>query len=215
LNPFDVLHKVMWPSAVILARWIMSNRLLLSNKSIMELGSGCGLTGLVAAFAVCNSKVIQTDVSDVVLDNLQRNIELNDLLDRVCTAKLDFYQQIGEESEVGWIDGQDGTVHQTVDVILAADVICKDADAFALAHTLRRSLAASGKAFIVCATANHRFGVDKFHKYCTHVGLGIVSTPVEDIMNGQLLSGDGVQQGLEQTCGYVQGMKFLFLEVSK
>uniref|UniRef100_A0A7S4APW1 FAM86 N-terminal domain-containing protein n=1 Tax=Pseudo-nitzschia australis TaxID=44445 RepID=A0A7S4APW1_9STRA len=40
---------VMWPSAVVLSRWLVSNPEEVRGKTVLELGSGCGLTGLVAA----------------------------------------------------------------------------------------------------------------------------------------------------------------------
>ena len=40
---------VMWPSAVVLSRWLVSNPKELHGKTVLELGAGCGLTGLVAA----------------------------------------------------------------------------------------------------------------------------------------------------------------------
>ena len=40
---------VMWPSAVVLSRWLVSNPTELRGKTVLELGAGCGLTGLVAA----------------------------------------------------------------------------------------------------------------------------------------------------------------------
>ena len=39
----------MWPSAVVLSSWLLENPHVLYNKDIIELGAGCGLTGLVAS----------------------------------------------------------------------------------------------------------------------------------------------------------------------
>jgi predicted nicotinamide N-methyase len=207
----------MWPSAVILARWIASFPERITNKSVLELGSGCGLTGLVAA-QVTSAHVLQSDFNDQVLDNLHRNIVLNNLSRQASTAKLDFYQQIDrhiqntmDQQQQGWIDGCDSSIRPAVDIVVAADVICKASDAVALAHTLKCCLSQEGKAYIVCATSHHRFGVDRLEEECHAVGLGIKSTPVADILEGQLLSREN---GLEQTSGFVEGMEFTFFEIS-
>ena len=39
----------MWPSAVVLSSWLLANPEILFDKQIIELGAGCGLTGLVAS----------------------------------------------------------------------------------------------------------------------------------------------------------------------
>lgn len=39
----------MWPGAVVLAHYIGGNPPLVQNKTVFELGSWCGLTGLFAA----------------------------------------------------------------------------------------------------------------------------------------------------------------------
>ena len=94
----------MWPSAVFLAQWIAANPSCIQNKCILELGAGCGLSGIAAAitarfFSMDSFNILLTDFNEKVICNLRRNIILNDLNDIVnCngmsivqTAKLDFY----------------------------------------------------------------------------------------------------------------------------
>ena len=144
---------VMWPSAVALASWIVTNPDCVLGKRILELGSGCGLTGLTAAAilsesmagACCDSlsssfpSVILTDFNDKVLQNADRNILLNNFDGLASTAKLDFYAQNGKNRGGGWVDGS-GAQQNPVDVILAADIICKPEDAVAAADTIYDAL---------------------------------------------------------------------------
>eukprot|EP01012_Entosiphon_sulcatum_P010591 TRINITY_DN16229_c0_g1_i1.p1 TRINITY_DN16229_c0_g1~~TRINITY_DN16229_c0_g1_i1.p1 ORF type:complete len:356 (-),score=62.49 TRINITY_DN16229_c0_g1_i1:390-1457(-) len=69
------LGCAVWDGGVVLARWVFTNRALFAGKSVLELGSGCGLPGILAA-RYCDT-IVLSDYIDKVLDNLQYNVELN------------------------------------------------------------------------------------------------------------------------------------------
>lgn len=221
----------MWPSAVVLSRWLALNPAIVCNRRCLELGAGCGLVGLVAARlqkrhdknypssglelvgrqTLPSPCVILTDFNKMVLDNLRINVALNDLSDRCQVLGLDFYEQTGK-SEASWID-MGGVFHEQVDVVLAADMICQPDDAYASANTIRDCLRHGGRAYVVSADALHRFGVDHFETACSHVGLDVVRIEEVDQMYGgklRLLSG-----GIRQTSGYVEGMKLKIFTIEK
>ncbi|EFO63106.1 Rossmann-fold protein [Giardia lamblia P15] len=64
-----------WDAAVIMSRYFVRNPEPLSDKVILELGSGVGLTGLVAARYA--KKIYLTDYSTSILENLEYNLWLN------------------------------------------------------------------------------------------------------------------------------------------
>jgi predicted nicotinamide N-methyase len=166
---------------------------------ILELGSGCGLVGIVAARLLVQQQqqqgmiassssqvqqqqplVILTDYNRTVLQNLQRNIILNDVQNVASVVGLDFSTiqqrpQNDDDDETsttpsvvainGWHD-MEGHVHDPVDWILAADVICQPSDAVAVARTIDALLVPGGTALLVSATARHRFGVDRLVDEC-------------------------------------------------
>jgi predicted nicotinamide N-methyase len=192
----------LWPSALILSRWLVTEPFVLEGKRVLEIGAGCGLTGLVAAllkqrFSNKNGSVVLTDFNATVLNNLQRNINLNELSLSCSAVGLDFYQK---QSGDGWTD-MDGNSHELVDVVLAADMICQAEDAVASAQTIYDVLVPGGMAYVVCADATHRFGVGEFASACKTVGLQIESKDVQSLYNGEL-----VKSGLDLTSGYVEGM---------
>lgn len=208
---------VLWPSAVILSRWLVTNPLVLQGKRVLELGAGCGLTGLVAASLQrkypidSRSSVLLTDFNATVLKNLQRNIDLNDLSSsssssNCSTVGLDFYHK---QNGDGWHD-MDGNSHELVDVVLAADMICQPEDAVASAQTIHDLLVSGGKAYVVCADAMHRFGVSEFESACRNVGLQIEIEDVKNLHNGEFL-----KSGLDVTSGYVDGMSLTMYFLSK
>jgi len=222
----------MWPSAVVLFRWLASNPTVVCDRRVLELGAGCGLVGLAAArLQQLNSRqqngwnetggVVLTDFNLRVLENLKRNVELNELGEYCEVAGLDFYQQQSGSEDIkltsgGW-KGIDGSTHAQVDVVLAADMICQSDDAYASANAIYSCLKPGdlSRAYVVCADASHRFGVDHFPDACRKAGLEIVSEERIDRFHdddGKLLASSG---DLQQTSGYVPGMKLILFQVKK
>ena len=202
----------MWPSAVILAQYIVDNPHLVQNKTVIELGSGCGLTGLVAAVMGAKS-VIQTDCNDIVLQNLRDNILLNTELLFPChvsVSKLDFYWPHGEDaSSSSSSTGTDDAI-DLVSVVLAADVICKPSDSVAVSQSIYNCLLPGGNAYVICANAKHRFGVDSFEVECERIGLEVVKTTA--LQKGNTI----LSMPLLSYCsGYVKEMEFLLFELTK
>ena len=210
----DDVGFVMWPSAVVLALFVALKPALVRGKSVLELGAGCGLTGLVCGAAGAAS-VVATDFSPLVLANLDLNVRINELADRVSTELLDFYQQSGT-SAAGWLSpGSDGP-RPPAQVVVAADVICKDSDAGAAARSVFDCLAVGGEAFVVSGTGDHRFGVDLFSGCCKDLDLTIKSEvqTVQQIL-GLGEHGDVILGCLEQCAGFVDDMTFWFHHIEK
>lgn len=194
----------MWPSAVALSRWLVTNPHVVENRTVLELGAGCGLTGLAVAAGLHPSNVILSDFNRKVLENLERNIALNNV-DATSAVGLDFYQQCGDSHS--WID-INGESLSAVDVIVAADMICQPDDAVAAAKTIHDALKPDGIAIVICADAKHRFGVDCFESECLKVGLSVQTSNVQDLYGGKLVS-----EEMELTTGYCEGMTLTLFQI--
>ena len=99
----------------------------------------------------------------------------------------------------------------SVDVILAADIICQPEDAIAVSKTIYDALRPGGIALVVCANAEHRYGVEYFARECEERGMLVSSTDVATMYNGELLSGNI----METAAGYIEGMQMTFFKVTK
>ncbi|KAI6669642.1 hypothetical protein NL676_004527 [Syzygium grande] len=72
---FDLTGQLVWPGAMLLNEFLSKNVDLLRGCSVIELGSGVGITGILCG-RFCR-EVVLTDHNDEVLKILQKNIELH------------------------------------------------------------------------------------------------------------------------------------------
>jgi predicted nicotinamide N-methyase len=82
---YDLTGQVIWPASYMLVHYLMAKRSELANESLLEVGSGTGITGLVAA--LCSKSVIVTDYNDIVLDLLDHNARVNAIPGTKCVCK--------------------------------------------------------------------------------------------------------------------------------
>lgn len=126
-----VTGAVMWDSGVVLAKFIEhavdTKRLLLMGKNVVELGSGCGLVGCVAALLGAN--VILTDLHDR-LKLLKKNVDAN-------VGVLGNARGSARVLELTWGDYLDTEFFETLpDFVVGSDVIYSEDAATDLLHTL-------------------------------------------------------------------------------
>jgi predicted nicotinamide N-methyase len=90
-----------WDAAIILARWFNTHSSLLEGLSVLELGAGVGLPGIVCArFA---SRVILSDYIPKLVENLDYNIKTNSNLD-IEEGSFDLKKNVSESAAVALLD---------------------------------------------------------------------------------------------------------------
>jgi predicted nicotinamide N-methyase len=227
---------VMWPSAVVLAQWLIDHPELTRQKSsILELGAGCGLVGLVAAkqlqqqqqhdqgsrwekLSTGRPTVILSDFNETVVQNLTRNLQLNGLQNTGVSKRLDFFQQ--DPTNNGWLS-MDGEWHPQVDLILASDVICQPEDAFAVVRTIASALKDDGMAIIVSANAKHRFGIEQLEDACQGQAVTGGSggeyclTLTRQHVNNDVVLYHHILSAMAKTSGFVNGMALTMYTITK
>ncbi|KAL3530031.1 hypothetical protein ACH5RR_009353 [Cinchona calisaya] len=72
---FDLTGQLVWPGAVLLNDYLSKNADMLQGCSVIELGSGVGITGILCS-RFCR-EVVLTDHNEEVLKILKKNIELH------------------------------------------------------------------------------------------------------------------------------------------
>ena len=130
---FSQVGLALWPAGFAIADWVLQHRDALKGSSIVELGSGVGLTGIVAA-EVCSDtrRIVMTDYLPTVNANARENIAGAGFADRVSVDELDWVAvQNREEKALSLIKDYDTTC------LLAADVVYDISVVPALSDTLR------------------------------------------------------------------------------
>jgi ETFB lysine methyltransferase len=95
----------LWPSSVALAEYIIENEGLFSNKSVIELGCGLGLSGMAAHLAGAN--ILFTDYDTYALDY----------------TKMNFLRNFKQKAHVRILDWRDQNFDTKFDILIAADVL--------------------------------------------------------------------------------------------
>ncbi|NWX50765.1 EF2KT methyltransferase, partial [Steatornis caripensis] len=128
---------VTWDAALHLAEWATENFAVFSNRTVLELGSGIGFTG-IAICKTCNPKTyVFSDYHHCVLKQLTENIRLNGFVLEPEAAQHIQTESQGPEGEatnyqkpkliVAELDWGSVTEKQLLDlqpdVIIAADVV--------------------------------------------------------------------------------------------
>lgn len=88
---------MIWPASYILVHYLMKYRSEFENEDVLEVGSGTGITGLVAA--VYSKSVVVTDYNEIVLDLLDHNAKENAITGSKCICKqLDWTKKESRET---------------------------------------------------------------------------------------------------------------------
>jgi len=69
---YDLTGQVIWPAAPLLCQYLVKNSSSFQGKRILEVGSGVGVTGLLAAHICC--QVVVTDHIKTVMKILDENV---------------------------------------------------------------------------------------------------------------------------------------------
>jgi len=125
---------IVWPAGLAFSRLLAHCPSFVEGKRVLELGTGIGAVGLVAATSGAAS-VLLTDYDEAVLEFAREGATENGVSDSVTAARLDWSKS----------DLPEGA---PFDVVLAADVLYAETNAMHIAKLLPELLSPSGRCFI-------------------------------------------------------------------
>ncbi|XP_039015313.1 protein N-lysine methyltransferase METTL21A-like isoform X1 [Hibiscus syriacus] len=139
---FDLTGQLVWPGAMLLNDFLSKNAELLQGCSMIELGSGVGITGMLCS-RFCR-QILLTDHNEEVLKILRRNIELNASAENpgFCSALE------AEKLEWGNSDQINRILHRYpggFDLILGADICFQQSSVPLLFDTVEQLLKNRGR----------------------------------------------------------------------
>ncbi|KXS12614.1 S-adenosyl-L-methionine-dependent methyltransferase [Gonapodya prolifera JEL478] len=174
----DLNHNTgmkLWEGSIILAEHIF-HRITVAGKSVVELGSGTGLVGIVAAIAGAAS-VVLTDLEgqvDLVNENVERNVELVEDKDRIRVVEVDWTEQSDAvRNKIGMVD-----------LVLASECLYLPHLHAPLLSTMRAVAHAGTRAFL--SYKQRGFGEEGFFAMAREAGWVVKMIPQKAIRPAEL-----------------------------
>ncbi|CAH0479731.1 unnamed protein product [Peronospora belbahrii] len=113
----------LWRAGDFLSDYMYQNRSRFAHKSIIELGSGLGLIGILASY-LTEENVVVTDGDEDTMELLAANIKLNDVKDKVQCRKLLWGIDLDQ-------------IEDKFDIVLGADIIYEQEHVVSLFETVK------------------------------------------------------------------------------
>ena len=165
----------LWEASVVLTRYCLQNKDIFKNKSVIELGTGCGLLGISILKQIpLISHYTCSDYQDSVLNNLNNNLAKNNLKDN---KKYDILK-------LDWRDYE--KIDLKYDIILGSELIYQGGFIKELAKLINKLLKDDGICYI--SMPEKRSMTNTFLGYIKECGLQYQSE-FYDINNEELFIG--------------------------
>jgi predicted nicotinamide N-methyase len=143
----DTTGLGVWCASLVMARWMADIAPTFQNKTVVELGAGCGVPGLTLAKHDSLQSMLVTDLNPQTVENLRFNVELNNLGHMTSASTID------------WDDSS--TWPEPVDTIIGSDLIYSKSIVPLLKKVVLGLLPAGGTFYYV-APDTGRDGLDQF-----------------------------------------------------
>jgi len=144
-----------WDSAIILSRWFHANSEILTGKKVLEVGSGCGLVGLLAS--LYSKETTLTDYLPEIVEVLKTNTKLNyphGGADHILSCVLDWEKVV--------VDSSKETEAKRYDIIFGSDLVYNLQHAEWLPVVIDKLLVHSSTSRFITILPKNRLGVDEF-----------------------------------------------------
>ncbi|GAB0093324.1 protein-lysine N-methyltransferase EEF2KMT [Sergentomyia squamirostris] len=145
-----------WPASLALCEWFTHNLSKFSGKTVIELGAGIGMAGIVLAQIANNCKILLTDFHERVLNFLIENIKENSLGSNNNSLQAIPFDWTSEE------DLEKIRRDHTPDIVYAADVVY-DSEIFpALCRVLKNFIKMNNCDVILSCTVRNEITFQDF-----------------------------------------------------
>ncbi|XP_056870422.1 protein-lysine N-methyltransferase EEF2KMT [Takifugu flavidus] len=155
---------VTWEAALYLAEWALDHQEIFTNRTVLELGSGLGLTGITVCRYCRPSRYIFSDCHPGVLQRLRTNIKLNGLMEETPS--------LVSVEELDWMAVTEEQIKQIeADVIIAADVVYDPDVVPSLMKLLSNLLRCSAPQVIICSAVRKQETYGGFKQQLEKAGI--------------------------------------------
>ncbi|XP_041812724.1 protein-lysine N-methyltransferase EEF2KMT isoform X2 [Chelmon rostratus] len=171
---------VTWEAALYLAEWALDHRQTFTGRTVLELGSGVGLTGITICRSCRPNRFVFSDCHRGVLQKLRTNVQLNGLTDRTSPAV--------SVEEVDWTAATEEQLKRIgADTVIAADVVYDPDIVGSLVQLLSRILSCSSPGVLpevlICSTIRNPETYSGFKLQLEKAGIShhVIAGPVSHV----------------------------------
>ncbi|XP_034567295.1 protein-lysine N-methyltransferase EEF2KMT [Notolabrus celidotus] len=171
---------VTWEAALYLAEWALDHQHTFTGRTVLELGSGVGLTGVTVCRSCSPDRFVFSDCHPSVLQKLQNNVELNGLTEGAAPAV--------SVEELDWTAVTEERIKQIgADTVIAADVVYDPDVVETLVELLSKILRCSSKAVLpevlICSTIRNQETYSGFKQQLGSAGIShrVITEPVSHV----------------------------------
>ncbi|XP_068581920.1 protein-lysine N-methyltransferase EEF2KMT [Cebidichthys violaceus] len=155
---------VTWDAALYLAEWALDHRQTFTGRTVLELGSGVGLTGITICRSCGPNRFVFSDYHPRVLQKLRDNVRLNGLTERTPRT-------VGVE-ELDWTSATEDQITQIgADTVIAADVVYDPDVVEGLVEVLSKILRCSSPEVFICSTIRNQETYTGFKQLLEKAGI--------------------------------------------
>ncbi|KAF2069465.1 hypothetical protein CYY_009220 [Polysphondylium violaceum] len=174
----------LWDSSLLLSEIILRNSSLFVDQSILEIGSGCGLSGSIAAAQGCKSFLL-TDFVDAVNLNIQFNLDLNfknipnlnnPITDNNLNTTPPNHLVYGKVDKLDWNNLQDYKQNELFDIVFGSDLVYSLEAAETVPKVISKFLKPNGLSIIVLPKV--REGISLFESNLPRYDLKILNRKI-------------------------------------
>jgi predicted nicotinamide N-methyase len=160
-----------WEAALHLGEYLCANPDIVKGRNILELGAGTGYLAILCGKFLGARRVVASDGSDDVINNLPESLFLNGLQDggaAIIPMELRWGHALVGTEDSAWDGGE------TVDVVLGADITYDERILPALVGTLEELVGMfPGVEVLISATQRNEATFESFQDRCRMAGLGL------------------------------------------
>jgi predicted nicotinamide N-methyase len=147
------IGNMLWGSSILLSEWIHAHSNLFEGRTVLELGSGLGLCGLVAGHY--SKEVTLTDFDPILVNQLSQNIDFNrrslGQKYQECKAKILDWDRLDQMEGINYSD-----------IIIGSEIVHEPLMGISVFKCIDRFLKKGGLCVLMLASSKNRFGMDKF-----------------------------------------------------
>uniref|UniRef100_A0A672YKB3 FAM86 N-terminal domain-containing protein n=2 Tax=Sphaeramia orbicularis TaxID=375764 RepID=A0A672YKB3_9TELE len=164
---------VTWEAALHLTEWALDHQQTFRGRTVLELGSGVGLTGIAICRSCQPSTYVFSDCHPTVLQKLRDNVDLNGLDEQTVRVE-----------ELDWSTVTDEQLRAFgADTVIAADVVYDPDIVVSLVELLSRVLKGSSPDVLICSTVRNPDTYSSFKQQLENAGIShhVITDPVRHV----------------------------------